>query len=52
MLLLLLKLELLEIPPNYVTLDSRITQLEHYLTLQITSLINLVLTQIFIKNLK
>ena len=27
MLLLLLKLELLKIPPNYVTLDSRITRL-------------------------
>ena len=52
LLLLLLKLELLEIPPNYVTLVSRITQLsslqlnhkqeEHYFTSQITCLTNLV----------
>ena len=48
------ELELLEIPPNYATLDSRITQLsplkpnhqqkEHYFTLQITCLINLLMT--------
>ena len=59
--LLLLELELLEISPNYVTLVSRITQLsplqpnhrreERYFTLHITCLINLVKTQIFIRNL-